>query len=94
MPRDNRLDLFVTITDFYGYDRQIAIEDPRLVHDQRHRHALTFTYGPGTRDQFQREEQRRARVRRPRDLVLPGRLPAGELQGVPAVGAEGATSAT
>ena len=53
MPRDNRLDLFVTITDFYGYDRQIAIDDPRLVHDQRHRHALTFTYGPGTRDQFQ-----------------------------------------
>jgi patatin-related protein len=55
VPRDNRLDLFVTITDFYGYDRQIAIEDPRLVHDQRHRHALTFTYGPGTRDQFQRK---------------------------------------
>jgi patatin-related protein len=53
VPRDNRLDLFVTITDFYGYDRQIAIADPRLVHDQRHRHALTFTYGPGKRDQFQ-----------------------------------------
>src|SRR5215217_4991315 len=35
VPRDNRLDLFVTITDFYGYDRQIAIADPRLVHDQR-----------------------------------------------------------
>src|SRR4051794_30776636 len=53
VPRDNRLDLFVTITDFYGYDRQIAIADPRLVHDQRHRHALTFTYGPGKTDQFQ-----------------------------------------
>src|SRR6187397_2026927 len=53
VPRDNRLDLFVTVTDFYGYDRQIAIEDPRLVHEGRHRHALTFTYGPGTRDQFQ-----------------------------------------
>jgi len=53
VPPDNQLDLFVTITDFYGYDRQIPIADPRLVHDQRHRHALTFTYGPGTRDQFQ-----------------------------------------
>src|SRR5262245_13457779 len=53
VPRDNRLDLFVTITDFYGYDRLVAIADPRLVHDKRHRHALTFTYGPGERDQFQ-----------------------------------------
>ena len=53
VPPDNQLDLFVTITDFYGYDRQIVIADPRLVHDQRHRHALTFTYGPGKTDQFQ-----------------------------------------
>jgi patatin-related protein len=53
VPQDNRLDLFVTVTDFYGYNRQVPIADPRLVHDQRHRHALTFTYGPGKRDQFQ-----------------------------------------
>ena len=36
------------------------------------------------------EEQRRTRLRRPRDLVLPRRLPAGELQGVPRMGSEGA----
>jgi patatin-related protein len=53
VPEDNQLDLFVTITDFYGYDRQIPIADPPLVHDQRHRHALTFTHGPGKRDEFQ-----------------------------------------
>ena len=53
VPRDNRLDLFVTVTDFYGYDRLVPIADPRLVHDKRHRIALTFTYGPGERDQFQ-----------------------------------------
>jgi patatin-related protein len=53
VPQDGRLDLFVTITDFYGYDRQVAIFDPKLVHDSRHRHALTFTYGPDARDQFQ-----------------------------------------
>ena len=28
-PQDSRLDLFVTITDFYGYDRQVPIFDPR-----------------------------------------------------------------
>ncbi len=51
--RAAELDLFVTITDFYGYDRQVPIADPRLVHDSRHRHAMAFSYGPGE-DQFRR----------------------------------------
>jgi patatin-related protein len=53
VPRDGRLDLFVTITDFYGYDRQIPIADPLLVHDSRHRHALAFGYDGGETDEFQ-----------------------------------------
>jgi patatin-related protein len=52
VPEDGRLDLYVTITDFYGYDRQVPIFDPRIVHDSRHRHALAFTYIRGSRDQF------------------------------------------
>jgi patatin-related protein len=52
VPEDGRLDLFVTVTDFYGYDRQVPIFDPHLVHDKRHRHALTFSYAPGGIDQF------------------------------------------
>src|SRR5678816_4286512 len=28
VPEDGRLDLFVTITDFYGYNRQVPITDP------------------------------------------------------------------
>src|SRR6266540_401682 len=52
VPEDGRLDLFVTITDFYGYDRQVPIFDPTLVHDSRHRHALKFSYGPDARDQL------------------------------------------
>ena len=55
VPQDGRLDLYVTITDFYGYDRQVPIFDPHLVHDQRHRHAMAFTYIDGSRDQFKRE---------------------------------------
>jgi patatin-related protein len=54
VPQDGQLDLFVTITDFYGYDRQVPIFDPRIVRDQRHRHALAFTYVHGSRDQFKR----------------------------------------
>ena len=52
MPRDHQLDLFVTITDFYGYDRQVPIFRPRFVHDHRHRHALTFSYRSDGPDDF------------------------------------------
>ena len=56
MPDGGRLQLFVTITDFYGYDRQIPISDPLLVRDQRHRHALTFSYEPNGVDEFRPED--------------------------------------
>ncbi len=44
MPEECPLDLFVTITDFYGYQRLIPIARPRFVPDSRHRHALNFRY--------------------------------------------------
>lgn len=55
VPERGRLDLFVTITDFYGYDRQIPALDPVLVHDRRHRHALKFASGPGGEDDLGRD---------------------------------------
>jgi patatin-related protein len=56
VPEGGLLELFVTITDFYGYDRQLPIADPKLVHDWRHRHALTFRYRDGRHDDFRRED--------------------------------------
>lgn len=47
MPDGHLLELFVTITDFYGYDRQVAITDPPFIHELRHRHALRFSYRSG-----------------------------------------------
>jgi patatin-related protein len=47
MPDGHLLQLFVTMTDFYGYDRQISIADPKIAHDRRHRHVFEFTYGDG-----------------------------------------------
>ena len=32
-PRGQPVELFVTITDFYGYARQVPISEPRLVKD-------------------------------------------------------------
>lgn len=47
MPPGHSLQLFVTMTDFYGYDRQIVISDPTLAHDRSHRHVFEFRYDEG-----------------------------------------------
>jgi patatin-related protein len=43
VPR-NTLDLYVPITDFHGYDREIPLDDPRFVRDRTHRHVLAFRH--------------------------------------------------
>jgi patatin-related protein len=50
-----KLELYVTITDFYGYDRQLQLADPTTIHEGRHRHALAFTYESGGSDDFTRD---------------------------------------
>jgi patatin-related protein len=45
MPDRHQLELFVTVTDFYGYERQVPYADPNPIHDMRHRHVLGFRYG-------------------------------------------------
>jgi patatin-related protein len=55
LPEGAELDLFVTMTDFFGYDRQVQIADPLLVHDQQHRHAMEFRFGPG-QDHFRQSD--------------------------------------
>jgi patatin-related protein len=52
VPAGNQLDLFVTITDFYGYERSIPLDWPQWVHEGRHRHALNFHYENGGADDF------------------------------------------
>ena len=52
MPAGHGLQLFVTMTDFYGYDRQITISDPKLAHDRRHRHVFEFEFDNNGTDLF------------------------------------------
>jgi patatin-related protein len=52
LPPGYPLDLYVTITDFYGYQRYIALARPRFVTDTRHRHALNFHYESSERNDF------------------------------------------
>lgn len=44
MPTNLALDLFVTLTDFYGFQQHIPIHDPPFVRDREHRHVLRFAY--------------------------------------------------
>ncbi len=51
MPPSHALELFVTVTDFHGYRRDVAIADPKLIGEREHRHVLAFRLGGGV-DQF------------------------------------------
>jgi patatin-related protein len=44
LPASQRLDLFVTLTDYYGYDQQVPIHDPPMVREREHHHVLQFSY--------------------------------------------------
>lgn len=44
LPRGHRLDLFVTLTDFYGFHRNIPLNDPAIIEEREHRHKLRFSY--------------------------------------------------
>jgi patatin-related protein len=44
LPSGLGLDLFVTVTDFYGCQQLMQIHDPPVVHEREHRHVLHFRY--------------------------------------------------
>lgn len=44
MPAGHRLDLFVTVTDFFGYLMKIQLHNPPVIEEREHRHILHFSY--------------------------------------------------
>ena len=44
LPSGQGLDLFVTLTDFYGSQQLMQIHDPPVIHEREHRHVLHFKY--------------------------------------------------
>jgi patatin-related protein len=44
LPSGQSLDLFVTVTDYYGYQRLVQIHDPPLIREVDHHHILQFRY--------------------------------------------------
>ncbi|WP_138381200.1 patatin-like protein [Luteithermobacter gelatinilyticus] len=47
LPKGHRLDLFVTLTDYHGFRRNIPLHDPPIIHEREHRHHLRFSYFRG-----------------------------------------------
>lgn len=48
LPSGQGLDLFVTVTDFYGSQQLMQIHDPPIIHEREHRHVLHFKYRRST----------------------------------------------
>jgi patatin-related protein len=44
LPTGLGLDLFVTVTDFYGYQKLVQIHDPPVIREREHQHVLHFGY--------------------------------------------------
>src|SRR6266498_2699181 len=44
LPSGQSLDLFVTLTDYYGYQQLVQIHDPPLIHERDHHYVLHFAY--------------------------------------------------
>ncbi len=44
LPVRHELELFVTLTDFYGYAQHIPLDDPPMIEEREHRHILRFEY--------------------------------------------------
>ena len=83
MPERHELELFVTVTDYYGYSREVVLaegdpergEDPVPIYDWRHRHALTFRWD-GFRDQFAPEHNAALALAARATSSFPGAFPA------------------
>lgn len=44
LPDGHPLDLYVSLTDFYGHANRIALHDPPVIEERDHRHVLQFGY--------------------------------------------------
>ncbi|MEA2485247.1 MAG: hypothetical protein QOD46_358, partial [Actinomycetota bacterium] len=77
----NSLELFVTLTDFYGYRRAIPIQN-NLITDARHRHVMAFTYDPESdQDQFQSQYNQLLAFSARGTSCFPGAFPPINLEG-------------
>jgi patatin-related protein len=56
MPERHELELAVTVTDHFGYRRDVPIADPGVIAEGQHRHLLEFSFRSDDSDDFGPEE--------------------------------------
>lgn len=44
LPAGQHLNVFLTVTDFYGHTQMLKIHDPAVVREREHRHVLSYDY--------------------------------------------------
>lgn len=49
LPTGHRLDLFVSLTNFYGQNRAVGMHDPEMISEKQHTVSLNFTHMQGRR---------------------------------------------
>jgi patatin-related protein len=87
MPESHVLELFVTVTDFHGYRRDVAISDPKSIGERAHRHVLPFRFGEGV-DHFDQAHNGALAFAARTTMSFPGAFPPVSLGSFQAAVAE------
>jgi patatin-related protein len=92
LPPRHLLELFVTVTDYHGYPRQLPIADPPIIAELQHRHVLEFRYQSDQSDDFSSKENGALTIAARATSSLPAVFPAVHVGGFPDVLPPGATT--
>lgn len=84
LPVGHQLEMFVTLTDFYGYQQHIQIHDPPLIRERDHRHVLRFAYrrypNGEVESDFQREDAPALAFAARATAAYPGAFPPAQIR--------------
>ena len=83
LPSGHSLDLFVTLTDYYGHHQLVQIHDPPLIHEREHHHLLHFSYrrrpSGEVESDFELDNAPASPSRRARPRRFPGAFPPARI---------------
>jgi patatin-related protein len=92
LPIDLELDLFVTVTDFYGYQELVQIHDPAAIREREHRHVLRFRYrrfrSGEVQSDFTRDDAGALAFAARATSAVPGAFPPAQIREIDAMLAE------
>jgi patatin-related protein len=89
LPTGLTLDLFVTLTDFFGYQQLIEIHDPVVIREREHRHVLHFRHrrspSGAVRSDFLRDDVAALAFAARATSAFPGAFPPAQIREIDAM---------